>query len=89
MQSRHNHKQNEKMQTVTLSNVTYPKPPKDFSGMGFYYEKKQVATYETEKESLEEIEEEIKEKRSDGLFRFNWFSVSDETHPCGWVAGTI
>lgn len=76
------------MNTVTLSAVTYPKSPKGFKGMGRYYEKTHVGTFTTPADTLEDIESEIRARRAE-FPSANWFSVADESHPSGWVAGTV
>lgn len=74
------------MNTVILSSVTYSPAPENFRGV--YYKKKTVGQFEAKGETLEEIEGEIYARRSE-FPPANWFLVTDEQHPAGWVSGTV
>jgi hypothetical protein len=70
------------MNIVTVSRIEYPPPPHGWQGMGFYYEITPIATYETDKEHLDEIEKEAAYLHQDA----NRINIADAATPESWWA---
>ena len=70
------------MNLVAVSRITYPPPPQGWNGMGYYYEIQPIASYETDKEHLDEIENEAALRYPDA----NRITIADAATPESWWA---
>lgn len=73
------------MNTITAYYVSYPKPPKGWKGMGFYFEKKVLGTTTAPAEAFaEDCVEAVKA----AFPECNALLVCDSDHPAGWMSGS-
>lgn len=74
------------MNTVTAIRIDYPKAPKGWKGMGFYFEKRELGAFEMPDESfMEDCIDAVRER----FPRANQFNISDAKHPSGWASGSV
>lgn len=74
------------MNTITAFRISYPRAPKGWKGDGFYYEKETLGTVTA---SDDASAEDCAQIARDAFPEANQFKVTDESHPCGWLSGSL